>query len=135
MGGVRPISWNMTPQDMIALRARFGWSRDELARRLGISSSRLIDYEAGQTRTNPPRPAPIPKVVELACHWLEEHARPLSPEEKAALWRDTRHLPRREGPRLDVSRAAIYGPPRGRPGSVSPSPALAGTRHGAPRRR
>ena len=103
----------MTPQDMIQLRARLGWSRDELARRLELSPSRLADYEAGQTRTKPPRPAPIPKTVELALRWLEEHSRPLTVEEKIAVLRDTRHLPRHEGPRLDVSRAAFYGPPRG----------------------
>jgi transcriptional regulator with XRE-family HTH domain len=103
----------MTPQDMIQLRARLGWSRDELARRLELSPSRLADYEAGQTRTKPPRPAPIPKVVELALHWLEEHARPLTPEEKAALWSDPGYLPQYSGPPIDDSRAAIYEPPRG----------------------
>ena len=56
----------MTPQDLAAFRARLGWSRNELARRLGMSLSRLVDYETGKTRTKPPRPAPIPKAVELA---------------------------------------------------------------------
>src|ERR1700757_1753288 len=60
----------MTPQELIAFRARMGLDRKELARRLDISPSRLKDYELGQTRTNPARPAPIPKVVELACAYL-----------------------------------------------------------------
>ena len=98
----------MTPQELKAYRKRLGWSREELARRLDVSPSRLMDYELGHTRTATPRPAPIPIVVELACRWLEAHARPLTPEEKAARWRDTRHLPQHTGPRLDVSRAALY---------------------------
>ena len=103
----------MTPQDLKDFRARLGWSREELARRLAISPSRVNDYELGQTRSKPPRPAPIPTVVELALRWLEEHNRPLTPEEKIAVLRHTDHLPPHEGPRLDVSRAALYGPPRG----------------------
>jgi transcriptional regulator with XRE-family HTH domain len=102
----------MTPQQLIDFRARMSWSQSELARQLELSQSRISDYEKGKTRSNPPRLAPIPKVVELACRWLEEHKRPLRPEEKVALLRDTRHLPRHEGPPIDVSRAAIYG---GRP--------------------
>jgi transcriptional regulator with XRE-family HTH domain len=79
----------MTPQELKSLRTRLGWSRDDLSRRLEISPSRLADYETGQTRTKPPRSAPIPKVVELACRWLEEHARPLDLEEWLALLRNT----------------------------------------------
>ena len=104
----------MTRQDLAAFRARLGWSRNELARRLGMSLSRLVDYETGKTRTKPSRPAPIPKHVELALCHLEEQARPLSVEEKIALLRDTGHLQRHKGPRLKVDRAAFYGPPRGR---------------------
>ncbi|MBO0737332.1 MAG: helix-turn-helix transcriptional regulator [Alphaproteobacteria bacterium] len=104
----------MTPQQLIDFRTRMGWTQSELARRLELSPSRISDYEKGQTRSSPPRPAPIPKVVEYALRWLEEHYRPLTSAEKVALWRDTGHLPRHEGPRIDVSRAAIYGPvPRG----------------------
>jgi hypothetical protein len=113
MGEDAPIPCIMTPQDMIAFRARMGWSRDELARRLDISSSRLIDYEVGQTRTKPPRPAPIPRTVELAVRWLEEHTRPLSPEEKPVLWSDDRNWPQYSGPPIDDSREAIYDEPRG----------------------
>jgi transcriptional regulator with XRE-family HTH domain len=103
----------MTPQDLKDFRARMGWSREELARQLEVSSSRLDDYERGETRSNPSRPAPIPKVVELACRWLEEHARPLSPEGKAALWSDDRNWPQYSGPPIDDSREAIYDEPRG----------------------
>jgi transcriptional regulator with XRE-family HTH domain len=104
----------MRPQELTNYRARMGWDRKELARRLGISVSRLADYEAGHTRTRPPRPAPIPKVVELALAYLEEHARPLSLEEWLALLHDTRHLPRRPGPPGDDRREANNGPPQGR---------------------
>jgi transcriptional regulator with XRE-family HTH domain len=55
----------MTPQDLIAFRARMGWNRAELARRLEISASRLTDYELGHTRGKSPKPAPIPRLVEL----------------------------------------------------------------------
>jgi transcriptional regulator with XRE-family HTH domain len=106
----------MTPQDLIALRARLGWDRTELARQLGISPSRLKDYELGQTRGEPPRPAPIPKLVELACRWLEEHTppQPLTPKQKAALWSDPAAWPRYDGPPLpeDVfSRENLYDEP------------------------
>ena len=103
----------MTPQDIIALRTRLGWSRNQLARRFEISPSRLIDYETGRTRGNPPRPAPIPKVVELACKWFEEHERPLTPEERAERWSDSRFWPQYSGPPIDDRREAIYKEPRG----------------------
>jgi transcriptional regulator with XRE-family HTH domain len=103
----------MTAQEMIDFRARMGWTQSELARQLELSHSRVSDYELGHTRSKPPRPAPIPKVVDLACRWLEEHARPLTPEEKAALWREVSHLPRYEGPPIDDSREALYEDERG----------------------
>ena len=103
----------MTPREMRDLRERLGWSRVELARRLEVSSSRLADYEVGQSRNKPPQPAPIPKTVELACRWLEEHARPLSPEEKVAPWSDDRNWPQYSGPPIDDHREAIYDEPRG----------------------
>ena len=105
----------MTPQDLKDFRARLGWSREELARRLDLSPSRVNDYELGQTRSKPPRPAPIPTVVELALRWLEEHARPLSAEEKAARWADAVRLPVYPGPPIDDRREALYDPPRGTP--------------------
>ena len=105
----------MTPQELITFRVRMGWTQKELAHQLDLGTSRIADYEKGQTRTKPPRPAPIPKVVELACRWLEAHTprQPLTPEEKAALWRDLSHLPHYEGPPIDDSREGLYGPPRG----------------------
>lgn len=105
----------MTPQDLIAFRARMGWGRAELARRLEISPSRLADYELGHSRGKNPQPAPIPRLVELACAWLDEHERknrPLTPAERAALWRDTSYLPAIDAV-VDDSREALYEPPRG----------------------
>lgn len=102
----------MSPEDLAAFRARLGWSRNELARRLGMSLSRLAEYEAGQTRSKPRRPAPIPQHVELALRQLEETARPLTPEEKAKLWREfTDKLPKVDHV-IDDSREAIYDKPR-----------------------
>jgi hypothetical protein len=86
-----------------------------LAKQLGLSPSRLADYEFGATRTDPPRPAPIPKVVELACRWFAEHVqpRPLTREEKIALWRDdSQWVSRHPGPPLAdemMTREGIYG--------------------------
>jgi len=60
----------MKPQELTEFRSRMGWSQ---GRRLKLSPSRLADYEAGFTRGQERRPAPIPKVVELACAWFEEH--------------------------------------------------------------
>ncbi len=105
----------MTPQDLIVFRTRMGWNRTELARRLEISASRLADYELGRTRGKNPQPAPIPRLVELACAWLGEHERknrPLTPAERAALWRDTSYLPAIDAV-VDDSREALYEPPRG----------------------
>jgi transcriptional regulator with XRE-family HTH domain len=104
----------MTPQDLIALRARLGWTRDELARQLEISPSRLADYETGQTRTTPPRSAPIPKIVELACRWLEDRARPLEPADKAAHWRAFLDSLPKITQVIDDRREALYAPLRGR---------------------
>jgi transcriptional regulator with XRE-family HTH domain len=66
----------MTASELIALRKRLGWSKIELARRLDISVSRLADYEAGQTRGPQMRPAPIPRVVELAIKYLSGEREP-----------------------------------------------------------
>jgi transcriptional regulator with XRE-family HTH domain len=109
----------MTPQELIGLRARLGWDRTKLARRLGISPSRLADFERGRSRGKNARSAPIPKVVELACRWLDEHERrqrPLTPTERAALWRDDSRWPQ-VGHVIDDSRNGVYDYlPGGRPG-------------------
>jgi transcriptional regulator with XRE-family HTH domain len=106
----------MTPQEMIAFRARMGWDRTELARRLEISVSRLADYELGHTRGKKQQKAPIPRLVELACAWLGEHEgknRALTPAERAALWRGfLADLPKVDHV-IDDSRDALYDPPRG----------------------
>jgi transcriptional regulator with XRE-family HTH domain len=106
----------MTPQELIAFRTRMGWNRRELANRLDISVSRLVDYELGHTRGKHPKPAPIPRLVELACAWLGEHeekVQQLSPAQRAALWRELVA----SGPKvhhiIDDSRDGIYcGHPR-----------------------
>jgi transcriptional regulator with XRE-family HTH domain len=104
----------MTPQELIALRTRLGWDRSKLARRLGISPSRLADFERGCSRGKHSQPAPIPKAVELACRWIGEHEggeRPMTAAERAALWRDDRLWPRADHV-IDDSRDGIYGYPR-----------------------
>jgi len=103
----------MTPQEFTAFRKRLGWSLVTLSRQIGITPSRLADYETGHTRGKTRKAVTIPKVVELACHWLEHEHRPLSPVEKAARWRQfLADLPRIEHV-IDDSREALYGPPRG----------------------
>ena len=60
----------MTPDQFRAWREHLGLSKAKAARALGISESRLYDYEAGMKRGTD-RTAPIPRVVELACLALE----------------------------------------------------------------
>jgi len=103
----------MTPRELTEFRIRMGWSQAELGRRLELSPSRLADYETGFTRGQERRPAPIPKVVELACDWLEEHEgkkRPLADAEWLAL---LRRLAVSGAVLENDSREAIYGTPRG----------------------
>jgi|SRR5271166_1256938 len=101
----------MTPQELIAFRTRMGWNRTELARRLEISASGLADYELGHSRGKNRQPAPIPRLVELACAWLGEHEdkkQVLTPAERAALWRDFgANLPKVDHV-IDDSRDGIY---------------------------
>jgi predicted transcriptional regulator len=60
----------MTPDQFRAWRVHLGLSKASAARALGISPSRLYDYEAGMKRGTD-RAAPIPRVVELACRALQ----------------------------------------------------------------
>jgi transcriptional regulator with XRE-family HTH domain len=103
----------MTPNELKDFRARMGWDQSELGRRLGLSPSRIRDYERGTTRGKNARPAPIPRVVELAIRYLGGERAPLSAEERAALWRDVSHLPKRSKPLPDAAlrREAFYDPP------------------------
>ncbi|MGH7065069.1 MAG: helix-turn-helix domain-containing protein [Stellaceae bacterium] len=101
----------MTPRELVELRARLGWDRTALARRIEISPSRLADFERGHGRGKNSRPAPVPRVVELACRWIEEHEggrRPLTPAERSALWCEDRHWPRADHV-IDDSRNGLYG--------------------------
>jgi transcriptional regulator with XRE-family HTH domain len=66
----------MTPDEFIAFRHRMRWSLNTLARHLDMTMSRLADYETGHSRGKNPKPVTIPRVVELACRWLEEHQPP-----------------------------------------------------------
>ena len=77
----------MKPQDLIDFRTRMGWSQAELARQLGLSASRIGDYERGRTAGRHARPAPIPKIVELACRHLKSEAERVTP------WPNTSNLP------------------------------------------
>jgi hypothetical protein len=58
------------------------------------------------------KPAPIPRVVELACKWLEYEHRPLTPAERAARWRDNSRWPLVDHV-IDDRREALYEPDRG----------------------
>jgi len=70
-GGIDYSDWLMTDEDMRRLRAELGgWSQQRLASALGMSLSRIADYERGVTRGANPRPVAIPQVVELACEAL-----------------------------------------------------------------
>jgi transcriptional regulator with XRE-family HTH domain len=104
---------SMTTQELTEFRTRMGWSQTELGRRLELSPSRLADYETGFTRGRERRPAPIPKVVELACAWLEEHEGKKQPLADAAWLALLRSLAVSDGVIEDDSREAIYSPPRG----------------------
>ena len=63
----------MTGPDMREWRRRLGYTQQAAAAALGISVSQLIDYGTGHKRSTD-RPAPIPRVVALACQALEDMA-------------------------------------------------------------
>jgi hypothetical protein len=79
----------------------------------GLWRLRLADYETGHTRVKNKKPAPIPRVVELACKWLECEHRPLTPAERAARWRDFLAGMPRVDHVVDDRREAIYEPDSG----------------------
>jgi len=56
----------MTPLQLREWRASHNWSRREAAEALGVSPSRLFDYEAGRQRGSG-HSAPIPRYIALAC--------------------------------------------------------------------
>lgn len=60
----------MTGADLRAWRASHRLSRPALADLLGISVSRLVDYESGVSRSRG-TPAVIPRMVDLALAELE----------------------------------------------------------------
>lgn len=62
----------MTNSELVALRQRLGMTQTQLAEALGMSISRIADYEAGITRGRN-TPAAIPRTVELALAELERN--------------------------------------------------------------
>jgi transcriptional regulator with XRE-family HTH domain len=65
----------MSGAEVREFRNKLGWSQQKLATELGMSVSRIVDYERGTARGTG-RPVVIPKVVELALEALEaRHAR------------------------------------------------------------
>jgi hypothetical protein len=83
----------MTAAELLSFRRRMGWSRQALGEALGISPSRIRDFEVGHSRGRNPQPAPIPKVVDLACRYLGGERAPKTDAEWLALWDDTANLP------------------------------------------
>ena len=61
----------MSPDQFRAWRHRLNLTQAQAAELLDISVSRLADYERGMTVHAVQRPAPIPRVVALACAALE----------------------------------------------------------------
>ena len=59
----------MTPDQFREWREHLGLSKAAAARALGLSVSRVLDYETGWKRGTD-RAAPVPRVVELACRAL-----------------------------------------------------------------
>lgn len=64
----------MTGAEFRAWRESLGFSQKRAAEALGISVSRIADYENG-TKRGTDRPAPVPLVVELACAELARRVR------------------------------------------------------------
>ena len=64
----------MLPADLRAWRKRLGLTQAAAANALGLSESRIRDYEIGVTRGQG-TPAPIPKTVALACVAVEAGVR------------------------------------------------------------
>lgn len=64
----------MTAAELRAWRAYRKWTQRELAHALGMSVSRIVDYEHGESRTDG-RDAKIPRVVELALEALAARKR------------------------------------------------------------
>lgn len=61
----------MTPDQFREWRQQLGLGQAAAARALGLSRSRVIDYERGIKRGTD-RPASIPRTVELACMALAQ---------------------------------------------------------------
>lgn len=59
----------MTAAELRAFRLRLGLTQPALAEALGVSRSRIADYESGG-----PRAQAIPRVVELACAAIKARA-------------------------------------------------------------
>ena len=75
----------MTAAELRAFRHRLGLTQPALAEALGVSRSRIADYESGG-----PRAQAIPRVVELACEAIEHQAQRLSSGARRVSHRSTR---------------------------------------------
>lgn len=62
----------MTGAEMRCLRRRLRISQTELGKALDMAQSQISDYE-NQRNRKLGTPLAIPRTVELACRWLEEH--------------------------------------------------------------
>lgn len=60
----------MTGDELKAARKILGLTQQQLAETLGISASRIKDYERGSTRGTE-RPAPVPRLVEIALKAIQ----------------------------------------------------------------
>ena len=79
----------MTGPELRALRKRLGLTQALFAQTLGISVSKLIDYERGYDRhpikgSDPLQynPCPVPRLVELACMAPAQELMALKPERR-----------------------------------------------------
>lgn len=61
----------MLPADLRALRKRLALTQAQFAAGIGISRSRLHDYETGATRDKDKTPVTVPLLVERAARDLE----------------------------------------------------------------
>lgn len=72
----RQLAQPTTISPFRAWRRRLGFSQIEAAKALGLSESRIMDYEKGVTRGHE-RPAPVPRHVALACAAIENKLEPV----------------------------------------------------------
>jgi hypothetical protein len=103
----------MTPQEFIGSREQTDWPLATLSRHIGITASRLADYEDRRTRGKNQKPAPIPRLVDLACKVARTRLPAAEPgRERRAVMRLLAGMPRVDHI-IDDRREAPYDPDRG----------------------